>query len=52
MEDLDPVVLLRQTLGEYEDKISTCNLDFIKKYLKKNLLYMHMGKKHLEYFKT
>ena len=40
MEDLDPVALLRQTLGEFEDKISISNLEFIKKIPEQKLNYL------------
>ena len=52
MENLDPVALLRQTLGESEDRISNSNLDFIKK-IPENKLTIHAdGKKTFRVFQN
>ena len=47
MEDLDPVALLRQTLGEFEDKISISNLEFIKKIPEQKINYICRWKKNI-----
>ena len=52
MEDLDPVALLRQTLGEFEDKISISNLDFIKNIPDKKLIIHADGKKTFRIFQN
>jgi len=52
MEDLDPVALLRQTLGEFEDKISISNLEFIKKIPQEKLTIYADGKKTFRIFQN
>jgi DNA-binding response OmpR family regulator/signal transduction histidine kinase len=52
MEDLDPVALLRQTLGEFEDKISLSNLDFIKMIPDKKTTIYADGKKTFRVFQN
>ena len=52
MEDLDPVALLRQTLGEFEDKISISNLEFIKNIPDKKLIIHADGKKTFRVFQN
>lgn len=47
LEDLDPVALLRQTLGEFEDKISISNLEFIKKIPEQKTTIYADGKKNI-----
>ena len=47
MEDLDPVALLRQTLGEFEDKISISNLEFIKKIPEQKTNYICRWEKNI-----
>ena len=52
MEHLDPVALLRQTLGEFEDKISISNLEFIKKIPQEKLTIYADGKKTFRVFQN
>jgi signal transduction histidine kinase len=52
MENLDPVALLRQTLGEFEDKISISNLEFIKNIPDKKLIIHADGKKTFRIFQN
>lgn len=52
MEYLDPVALLRQTLGEFEDKISNSNLDFIKNIPEHKLSVYADGKKTFRVFQN
>lgn len=52
MEDLDPVALLRQTLGEFEDKISISNLEFIKKIPDQKINIYADGKKTFRVFQN
>jgi len=52
MEYLDIVALLRQTIGEFEDKISISNLEFIKKMPDKKLTIYADGKKTFRVFQN
>ncbi|BCZ49181.1 hypothetical protein psyc5s11_52480 [Clostridium gelidum] len=52
MENLDPVALLRQTLGEFEDRISNSNLDFIKSIPEQKLTIYADGKKTFRIFQN
>jgi signal transduction histidine kinase len=52
MEDLDPISLLRQTLGEFEDKIIISNLEFIKKIPDKKINIYADGKKTFRVFQN
>jgi signal transduction histidine kinase len=52
MEDLDPVALLRQTLGEFEDKINISKLEFIKKLPQEKLTIYADGKKTFRIFQN
>lgn len=52
MEDLDIVALLRQTLGEFEDKISISNLEFIKKIPEQKTTIYADGKKTFRVFQN
>ena len=52
MENLDPVALLRQTLGEFEDRISNSNLDFIKNIPEQKLTIYADGKKTFRIFQN
>ncbi|WP_243155972.1 sensor histidine kinase [Clostridium sp. C2-6-12] len=45
MEDIDPVALLRQTLGEFEDKIQMSDFEFIKKIPDKKINIYADGRK-------
>lgn len=52
MDHLDPVALLRQTLGEFEDKISISSLEFIKKIPQEKLTIYADGKKTFRVFQN
>lgn len=52
MQDLDPVSLLRQTLGEFEDKIENSNLKIIKKLPEEKLMIYADGRKTFRIFQN
>ena len=52
MQDLDPVALLRQTLGEFEDKIESSNLKIIKKFPEEKLVIYADGRKTFRVFQN
>lgn len=52
MQDLDPVSLLRQTLGEFEDKIENSNLKIIKKIPEEKLVVYADGRKTFRIFQN
>lgn len=52
MESLDPVALLRQTLGEFEDRINNSNLDFIKNIPDHKLTIYADGKRTFRVFQN
>ncbi|WP_238916594.1 HAMP domain-containing sensor histidine kinase [Clostridium sp. YIM B02555] len=52
MESLDPVALLRQTLGEFEDRIINSNLDFIKTIPEHKLTIYADGKRTFRVFQN
>lgn len=52
MEYLDPVALIRQTLGEFDDKIKTSNLNFIKRIPESKLSMYADGKKTFRIFQN
>ena len=52
MENLDPVALLRQTLGEFEDRIINSNSEFIKNIPKEKLIIYADGKKTFRVFQN
>jgi signal transduction histidine kinase len=52
MEELNPIALLRQTLGEFEDRISKSNLDFIKNLPDHKLTVYADGKKTFRVFQN
>ncbi|SFC22130.1 histidine kinase dimerization/phospho-acceptor domain-containing protein [Clostridium uliginosum] len=52
MEKLDPVALIRQTIGEFEDKIEKANLYFIKNIPESKLTIYADGKKSFRVFQN
>ena len=50
--ELDPVALLRQTIGELEDKIESSNLQIIKNIPEEKLLILADGKKTFRVFQN
>lgn len=52
MEHLDPIALIRQTLGEFEDKIKTSDLHFIKRIPEEKLSIYADGKKTFRVFQN
>lgn len=52
MQDLDPVALLRQTLGEFQDKIENSNLKIIKKIPEEKLVVYADGRKTFRVFQN
>lgn len=52
MEYLDPVALIRQTLGEFDDKIKTSNLNFIKRIPESKLSMYADGNKAFRIFQN
>ena len=52
MQNLDTVSLLRQTLGEFEDKIESCNLKIIKKFPEEKLMIYADGRKTFRVFQN
>ena len=52
MESLDPIALLRQTLGEFEDRISNSNLDFIKNIPEEKLTIYADGRRTFRIFQN
>ncbi|WP_315072393.1 HAMP domain-containing sensor histidine kinase [uncultured Clostridium sp.] len=52
MENLDPVALLRQTLGEFEDRINTSNLNFIKNIPQQKLNIYADGRRTFRIFQN
>lgn len=52
MESLDPIALLRQTLGEFEDRINSSNLDFIKNIPDQKLTIYADGRRTFRIFQN
>lgn len=52
MENLDPVALLRQTLGEFEDRITNSNLYFIKNVPDYKLIIYADGRRTFRVFQN
>lgn len=52
MQSIDPVALLRQTIGEFEDKIETSDLKFIKKLPEEKVMIYADGKRTFRVFQN
>ncbi|MGG7178733.1 histidine kinase dimerization/phospho-acceptor domain-containing protein [Clostridium paraputrificum] len=52
MENIDPVALLRQTIGEFEDKIEGSGLEFIKRLPEEKLFVYADGRKAFRVFQN
>lgn len=52
MEKLDPIALIRQTLGEFQDKIQIADLKIIKRIPERKLLMYADGKKTFRVFQN
>jgi len=52
MENIDPVALLRQTIGEFEDKIESSGLEFIKKIPEEKVIAYADGGKTFRVFQN